>query len=325
MNRTYRTPLLFGRHCSVRRAVGCGETPPAGIKFGTYQAGYASKPDFARVEHEFPLARSDLAQADTGALKSYDQEQIDQIYARLTAGPIPDGAYDGDLFFPKGISGDRRIREIVGGLPGLAAGVGTAKVEIVGKHLWRGKVFYRDERVLRNRIEDTSLLKPLIDGDLSTIPKVTVNGKDQWLMFPARLYCGQSLLDSRRESVIIDYFYTDEIPGYRERPDFLAGRRGLQVRDEIRMVRPGFYLGRAYIGKIFLLNFTLYNKDVAERDGDAFVKGGPGQRRLLAGHAAAACLTAPTALEVRWQACGDVEAAARRHVVLAGSVLVVPA
>ena len=54
-----------------------------------------------------------------------------------------------------------------------------------------------------------------------------------------------------QESIIIDYFYTDEIPGYRERPDFLAGRRGLQVRDEIRMVRPGFYLGRAYIGKIF--------------------------------------------------------------------------
>ncbi len=93
-------------------------------------------------------------------------------------------------------------------------------------------------------------------------------------MFPARLYCGQSLLDSRRESVIIDYFYTDEIAGYRERPDFLAGRRGLQVRDEIRMVRPGFYLGRAYIGKIFLLNFSLYNKEVAERDGDAFTKGG---------------------------------------------------
>ena len=101
----------------------------------------------------------------------------------------------------------------------------------IGKHLWRGKVFYRNERVLRNRIDDTALLKPLIDGDLATIPKITVDGKDQWLMFPARLYCGQSLLDSRRESVIIDYAYTDEIPGYRERPDYprraprLAGAR----------------------------------------------------------------------------------------------------
>ena len=274
MPRLHRYLLIPAAIAASVFASGCSDKPPAGIKFGTYQAGYASKPDLARIEHEFPISRSDLLQLTPGALKAYDQEQIDQIYARLTAGPIPDGAYDGDLFFPKGISGDRRIREIVGGLSGLAADVGTAKVELVGKHLWRGKVFYRDERVLRNRIDDTSLLKPLIDGDLATIPKVKVDGKDQWLMFPARLYCGQSLLDSRRESVIIDYFYTDEIDGYRERPDFLAGRRGLQVRDEIRMVRPGFYLGRAYIGKIFLLNFTLYKKDVADKGAEDFGKGG---------------------------------------------------
>ena len=81
-------------------ASGCSERPPAGIKFGTYQAGHASKPDFARVEHEFPLARVDLAKLTPAMLKEYDQEQIDQIYARLTAGPIPDGSYKGDLFFP---------------------------------------------------------------------------------------------------------------------------------------------------------------------------------------------------------------------------------
>lgn len=271
---------------------GCGEKPPEGIRFLQYDAGYASKPDLARVEHELPLSRVDLSKLTPGAMKTYDQEQMDQIYARLTAGPIPDGAYDGDLFFPKGISGDKRIREIVGGLSGLVAGAGTVKLELVGKHLWRGKVFYRDELVLRNRIDDTSLLKPLIDGDLATIPKVTVNGTDQWLMFPAKLYCGQSLLDSRRESVIIDYFYTDEIPGYRERPDFLAGRRGLQVRDEIRMVRPGFYLGRAYIGKIFLLNFTLYNKDIAERDSSGFVGGGEVKEDCWAGTQQRPVLTA---------------------------------
>ena len=258
---------------AVLALVACGESPPP-IKFGTYGSGYASKPDFAQVEHDFPIAPADLAKLTPENLKAFDQEQIDQIYARLTAGPIPDGPYDGGLFFPKGISGEKRIAEIIGGLPGLAAQVKTEKLEVLGKHLWRGKVFYRDQRVLRNRIDDTTLLRPLIDGDLSTIPKITVNGKDQWLMFPARLYCGQSLLDSRRESVIIDYFYTDEIDGYRERPDYLAGRRGVQVRDEIRMVRPGFYLGRAYLGKVFLLNFTLYNKEVAGRDGDAYVKTG---------------------------------------------------
>ena len=272
--------------------VGCGEKPPAGIKFAPYEAGYASKPDFAQVEHDLPLAPAELAKLTPAALKSYDQEQIDQIYARLTAGPIPDGAFEGDLFFPKGISGKRRFREIVGGLSGLVVGLGTVKLELVGEHLWRGKVFYRDERVLRNRIEDTKLLAPLIDGDLSTLKKITLNGKDQWLLFPARLYCGQSLLDSRRESVIIDYFYTDEIPGYREGPDFLAGRRGLQVRDEIRMVRPGFYLGRAYLGKIFLLNFTLYNKEVDTRDGAAFMKTGQVAEDCWPGTQQRAALTA---------------------------------
>ena len=242
------------------------------IKFAAYSEDYHSKADFAQVEHDFPLAPADLNRLTPENLTRYDQEQIDQIYARLTAGPIPDGPFDGGLFFPKGQSGERRLSEIVGGLPGLAVELKSVKLEMLGSALWKGKVFYRDERLLRNRIEDTALLKPLIEGDLSSIPKITVRGRDQWLMFPARLYCGQSLLDSRRESIIIDYFFTDELPGYRQRPDFLAGRNGLQVRDEIRMVRPGFYLGRAYIGKVFLLNFTLYNGEVAERDGAAFTK-----------------------------------------------------
>jgi hypothetical protein len=83
--------------------------------------------------------------------------------------------------------------------------------------LWRGKVFFRDERVLRNRIEDLSLLKKLglVEGEPK---KMNYAGKETWLLFPAKLYCGQSLLDSRRESIIIDYFFTDEIPATRKTP-----------------------------------------------------------------------------------------------------------
>ena len=127
--------------------------------------------------------------------------------------------------------------------------------------------------MLRNRIDDLSALKKLglVEGDPK---KLSVNGKDAWLLFPAKLYCGQSLFDSRRESIIIDYFFTEEIPGYQEKPDFLAGRRGIRVRDEIRMVRPGFYLGRAYLDRVFGLNFTLYNKAIAEKDGPAFLQTG---------------------------------------------------
>jgi len=253
---------------------GCTDKAATDIKFVPYGTGYATKPDLAEVEHQYPLTPTDLQTLTPALLAKLDQEQVDQIYARLTAGPIPDGAFDGDLFFPKGTSGERRLTEIVGGLPGLVAELKATKLEVLGRSLWKGKVFYRQEGVLRNRIEDTALLKPLIQGDLNTIPKITVNGKDAWLLFPAKLYCGQSLLDARRESIIIDYAHSEDIPGYRERPDFLASRHGLMVRDEIRMVRPGFYLGRAYTDKIFLLNFTLYNKDIAERDGPAFSKTG---------------------------------------------------
>ena len=44
-----------------------------------------------------------------GRLAEYSQEQVDQIYGRLTAGPIPDGAYDGDLFFPRGTDSETRL------------------------------------------------------------------------------------------------------------------------------------------------------------------------------------------------------------------------
>src|SRR5262249_45680501 len=126
-----------------------------------------------------------------------------------------------------------------------------------------------DQHILRNRIEDLKLLEPVLGGHTDEIAKLDVDGKDQWLLFPAKVFCGQSLLDGRRESIVIDYFYSDELPGYRERPDFLACRNGLQVRDEIRMVRPGFYLGRAYVGKVFLLNFTLFNSKVAQANATA--------------------------------------------------------
>lgn len=253
--------------------VGCNRQP-LDIKFAPYGAGYAAKPDFAEIEHQYPLSPADLQKITPEKLARLDQEQVDQIYARLTAGPIPDGAFDGDLFFPKGTSSDRRLSEIIGGLAGRVAEFKATKIEILGRTLWKGKVFYRQDRLLRNRIEDTALLKPLIQGDLGTIEKITVNGKEAWLLFPAKLYCGQSLLDSRRESIVIDYAYSDTLPGYRERPDFLASRHGLMIRDEIRMVRPGLYLGRAYAGRVFLLNFTLYNRALAERDGPAFAKTG---------------------------------------------------
>jgi hypothetical protein len=253
---------------------GCADKPKApDIKFAPYGAGYASKMDFAQLEYKYPLTREELSKLSPQNLATLDQEQLDQIYARLSAGPIPDGAYDGSILLQRGTSGKLRVSEIVGGFTGWALHLKGLAVETVGESLWKGKVFFRDERVLRNRIEDLEVLRKagFVEGE----PKKTVvGGKESWLLFPAKLYCGQSLLDSRRESVIIDYFFTDEVSGYQEKPDYLAGRRGLKIRDEIRMIRPGLYLGRAYADKVFLLNFVLENKEIDKRDGDAFLKTG---------------------------------------------------
>ena len=236
--------------------------------------------DMARVEHEFPLSREDRMKITPENLQALSQEQVDQIYGRLTAGPIPDGQYFGDLFFARGdaLAPERdlptRLGEILGGFQGRLADEKIKLLENFGRHLWKGKVFFRDQRVLRNMIQNNPVLLPLVDNPstvmTTTIPRQGLAGRlfstDRvWLLFPAKLYCGQSLLDTRRESVIIDYHFSDDIEGYRPRPDSLAARGGLRIRDEIRMIRPGFYLGRAYANRMFLINFSLFNPEVAAR------------------------------------------------------------
>ena len=245
--------------------------------------------DFARLEHETPLSPQDLARITPRNIKLLSQEEVDQVYGRISAGPIPDGAFDGDLFFPTGVDGQSRLAEILGGrlrayefapeghsffdavrnrIKGRIADFKLARLEDLGRALWKGKIFYREDdgarpfAVLRNRIEDKALIKLMLwdeRDDILERPGVD----DENLFFPAKVYCGQSLLDGRRESIIIDYAFSDDLPGYLAELDRLGGRAGLQIRDEIRMIRPGFYLGRAYIARAFLLNFTLYDEEAA--------------------------------------------------------------
>lgn len=269
-----RLPTTFALlTLAVITLAACSKPEPPSIVFAPYEKAYQSKMDLAQVDYKYPIAPAELARITPDYLATLDQEQLDQIYARLAAGPIPDGAFDGRILMPRGSSGKFRLSEIVGGFAGTALHLKGLVVEDIGETLWRGKVFFREERVLRNRIEDLTLLKKagLVEGDPK---KMNYGGKETWLLFPAKLYCGQSLLDARRESIIIDYFFTDEIPGYQENPDYLAGRRGLKVRDEIRMIRPGLYLGRAYLDKVFALNFTLYDKATDDRGREDFVKTG---------------------------------------------------
>jgi hypothetical protein len=97
--------------------------------------------------------------------------------------------------------------------------------------------------------------------------------------------CGDSRLDPSQRSIVIDYSKGREVEGYRDVPDKIAGPEGLNIRDEIRVIRRGLYLGRAYFGPKFALNFTLLDptvpvsaslsSDLGRDCGDA---GGSGQR-----------------------------------------------
>jgi hypothetical protein len=287
------SPLMIAVLLSVGGCSQGGDPQPPAIPFADLTDNSLKDPDnairtfridFARVEREKPLSRADLAKITPQNIAKLSQEEVDQIYGRLTAGPIPDGPHQGDLFFARGDNMETRLGEVLGGVGGRIASAKIVALEAVGKQLWKGKMFYRNELVLRNMIDNLEPLKLLVD-DVGTVRTTTIKrqgflgsilpNNKVWLLFPAKLYCGQSLVDSRRESVIIDYSYSDEIEGYRASPDSLAGRGGMRVRDEIRMVRPGFYLGRAYVNRLFLLNFTLYNAEVAEAGAAAFNSGKP--------------------------------------------------
>ena len=89
--------------------------PKLDIPFASWDKSYQSKMDLAQVEYKYPIPTVELGKVTPEYLATLDQEQLDQIYARLTAGPIPDGAFDGRILLPRGGSGKFRLSEIVGG------------------------------------------------------------------------------------------------------------------------------------------------------------------------------------------------------------------
>jgi hypothetical protein len=218
--------------------------------------------DAARLRSEYPLSDTERRALSQESFRRFTQEQVDQIYKRLASGPMPDGPFRGDLFFPRDRDGHARIRDLADPALPLAEHIAALRAEHLGRMLWKGKVFFRNQGLLRNRVEDLLILRPIIK-DSDTIPKLTFDGETTWLLFPAELSCGSSRFDTTRPSILIDYARGPKLEGYRELPDKLAGPEGLNIFDEVRVVRPGLYLGRAYFGPRFALNFTLLDPAVA--------------------------------------------------------------
>lgn len=253
--------------------------------FSDYQNVYAGKIDFAKLEYSKRFRTADdakkfkefLWQLTPDDILKMDQEIADQLYARLTAGPIPDGAFFGKADMQKDSSflhiSERFLHVVKFDMAALKRAIAN---------LWHGKVFYKNRRVLKNLIPRESVqsgdldalfpglpggrkVKDLLGRSANAVPNPLKTTEQVYEMFPAKLYCGQSLMDSRRESVIIDYAYSDTIqPDYNENPsiNFLASRHGMYIRDEIRMVHPGMYLGKAYVSRAFFLTFILNNPTV---------------------------------------------------------------
>jgi hypothetical protein len=101
--------------------------------------------------------------------------------------------------------------------PGTA---GSEKIaELINIFGWQGKVFDAKAGLLRNHILAIGL-KAII----------------------ARVYKGPSLLDGK-ECIVLDYSDTSLVASH--------------VRDEIRQIEPGFYLGKVYWDKERLIDFSL--------------------------------------------------------------------
>ena len=101
--------------------------------------------------------------------------------------------------------------------PGTAFSSNIAR--FVSNFAWQGKVFDAKKGVLKNKILPFGLNAIL-----------------------AKVYKGPSWLDSK-ECIVLDYSKTSTVAGW--------------IRDEMRLLEPGTYLGKVYGGKKPLINFAL--------------------------------------------------------------------
>ena len=138
---------------------------------------------------------------DVPQLLDMSEEELDTLFTRSPAGPIPNGECDGTVIAAPGTE-----------LTELAAKMAYALA-------WKGKVFDGEKGTLENRITPF---------DLHAIA--------------ARVYRGESWFD-QKECIVLDYSKTS----------LLAKR----VRDEIREVAPGLYLGLVFWERTRILYFAL--------------------------------------------------------------------
>lgn len=129
------------------------------------------------------------------------QQELDDLFLKHEAGPIPDGEAKGTAIITPGTSFSDEI------------------ASIVNLFAWQGKIFDAEHGFLRNNILPFGL-KAIV----------------------AKVYKGPSLLDGK-ECIVLDYSDTSLVASH--------------IRDEIRMIEPGTYLGKVYWDEKRLIDFAL--------------------------------------------------------------------
>ena len=138
---------------------------------------------------------------DVHTLMQMSQAQLDDLFGKSAAGPIPDGAAKGTAI--------------------IAAGTvfSPAIAQAINFFAWQGKTFDGPHGTLRNRISVLGLNAIV-----------------------AEVYKGSSWHD-QKECIVLDYSKTSIVAGW--------------IRDELRQLEPGTYLGKVYGNEKPLIHFAL--------------------------------------------------------------------
>jgi hypothetical protein len=134
-------------------------------------------------------------------LMDMSQQQLDDLFSSVPAGPLPDGEAEGTAIVAPGTTFSPLI------------------ARFINSFAWQGKVFDRDKGVLRNKILPFGLNAIL-----------------------AKVYKDKSWLDGK-ECIVLDYADTSLVAQW--------------IRDEIRAIGPGVYLGKVYWDDTRLIDFVL--------------------------------------------------------------------
>ncbi len=179
----------------------------------------------------FGLTQEQREEMSVSSLLLMEQEELDQLYGEITPGTLPDGFYLGDVVIHDRKKAESRLLSLKQGDRAW-----SRRVKEVTLGIWKGKDFEGD--ILFNKI-----------GNIRR--------------FPAAVYCGKSKVDGN-SAIVLDYRSSQNLEVFKPAIDWIVTDKGLQIRDEIRMIKPGLYLGRAYARGKFILNFVLHQDKAME-------------------------------------------------------------